>query len=293
MIRDSSGPDETSAGVEDKMIPDCEQVLPTCKHKVESQQSSCPTKRVAIKKRLRTISPLLSDSSVDEQALSIQKLKAKPQKLSRPMEQLASSPERDTKAVQALSPMRPASKKNQLRFISPLSSEEELDTYLPRDQLQTMSSKMSVEHPQPSKEWCVEQFCLPESFHAMRWCNLRSKRVNEPVPMKINQLPATHPWDVRRLKVYLLKCLKMRNHAQECAQDTQVCSVPSEDVHNIQLHESQQEQPEVMVPLPAVGSMESGRSLRKTVNNSLPYPLAWPPHLQSGRPRLHLVWGAG
>ncbi|KAI6027132.1 hypothetical protein EDC04DRAFT_2899393 [Pisolithus marmoratus] len=166
MIRDSSGPDETSAGVEDKMIPgdhsesflpDCEQVLPTCKHKVESQQSSCPTKRVAIKKRLQIISPLLSDSSVDEQALSIQKLKAKPQKLSRPMEQLASSPERDTKAVQALSPMRPASKKNQLRFISPLSSEEELDTYLPRDQLQTMSSKMSVEHPQPSEEWCVEQ----------------------------------------------------------------------------------------------------------------------------------------
>ncbi|KAI5996747.1 hypothetical protein EDC04DRAFT_2798963 [Pisolithus marmoratus] len=53
------------------------------------------------------------------------------------------------------------------------------------------------------------------------------------------------------------------------------------------------EQPEVTVPLPAVGSMESGRSLGKTLINPLPHPLTRPSHLQSGRPRPRPVRGVG
>ncbi|KAI6100450.1 hypothetical protein EDD16DRAFT_1717422 [Pisolithus croceorrhizus] len=178
-IGDSSEPGETNIGND-------EQRPSTRKRKADSQQSLRPTKqvatslnmnttqfsnpkvtkapsqpRIAPKKRLQIVSPFDSDSPSEERlpgAITARDSSTK---------QLASSLESDTiwlpspKVMNASPQTRPVTKKNKLRFISPLSSElsseKELRSDPPRDEPNATSSKASTDCQQPSVEIHIKQ----------------------------------------------------------------------------------------------------------------------------------------
>ncbi|KAI6119009.1 hypothetical protein EDD16DRAFT_1706872 [Pisolithus croceorrhizus] len=117
--------------------------------------------RIAPKKRLQIVSLFDSDSPSEERlpgAITARDSSTK---------QLASSPESDTvwlpspKVMNASPQTRPVTKKNKLRFISPLSSElsseKELGSDPPRDEPNATSSKASTDCQQPSVEIHIKQ----------------------------------------------------------------------------------------------------------------------------------------
>ncbi|KAI6160807.1 hypothetical protein EDD17DRAFT_1509903 [Pisolithus thermaeus] len=176
------------------------------------------------------------------------------------MKQLASSPESDTiqlpspKVMNASPQMRLATKKNKLQFISPLSSElsseKELGSDPPRDELNATSSKASIDRQQPSVEIHIKQshsITAPgKSLCAMK-CNRNS--LNH-ISMLANQLPAIqyqvcHTLNTTLVNQWGMQLLYMKQ-AWNC------------NKMNFLTCESLQERPEVMVSLPVAGATESG-----------------------------------
>ncbi|KAI6024286.1 hypothetical protein EDC04DRAFT_2900246 [Pisolithus marmoratus] len=220
-IRDSSEPGKTNIGVQEDasddyaqlFLSDNEQGSSTHKHKVNSQQSLCPTKRVASslnmntmqlsnlkvikaplqprtapKKRLWIVSLFDSDSSSEE------RLPGAIMARDSSMKQPTSSLESDTiqlpspKVMNTSPQTRPVTKKNKLWFISPLSSElsseKELGCDPPRDELNATSSRASIDHQQPLVETHINQ-----SMHTQLTLSLPQEKRLSNMPSHHDKLP--------------------------------------------------------------------------------------------------------